>query len=88
MPMVTYQSHLLRQDIAQIIHRQKGIPTSRILTKSFQQLGFDLVDLIDIILVIEKKFEITIPDEVTLNSVDDFVYFIQDKGTSAPLGTQ
>ena len=83
--MVTHPTTSLRQNIAQLIQRQKGIPTSRVLTKSFEQLNFDMIDLIDIILAVEKKFEITIPDEVPLNSVDDFVSFIQGKSTSTPL---
>lgn len=70
------------QEVAQLIHAQKGIRISRLLTKSFEQLGLDLVDLIDIILAVEKKYKITIPDEVPLNSVNDFVCFIQGKSVS------
>ncbi|GEO06263.1 hypothetical protein AAE02nite_39270 [Adhaeribacter aerolatus] len=83
--MITHKTNSLRQNIAQLIQQQKGIRTSRILTQSFEQLGFDLVDLIDIILAVEHKFEVTIPDEVPLNSVDDFVSFIKGEGAAAPL---
>ena len=75
----------LQQNIAQLIQQQKGIRAARLLTKSFEQLGLDLVDLIDIILVVEKKYQITIPDEVPLNSVNDFVSFIQAKKISEPV---
>jgi acyl carrier protein len=85
--MVSNQPNSLHQHIALLIQQQKGIRASRILTKSFDQLGFDLVDLIDIILAVEKKFNITIPDEVPLKSVNDFVSFIRAKDTSAPLLT-
>lgn len=78
----------LRQDIAQIIYTLKGIPVSRTLTKSFEQLGFDLVDLIDLILAVEEKYGITIPDDLPLNSVTDFVSFIQTKNISATLVTK
>jgi acyl carrier protein len=81
--MITYNQNSLPQNIALIIQQQKGIRTSRSLTKSFEQLGIDLVDLIDIILAVEKKFQITIPDEVPLNSVYDFVSFIQGKNVPA-----
>ncbi|MGV3587748.1 MAG: phosphopantetheine-binding protein [Adhaeribacter sp.] len=73
------------QEVAQLIYAQKGIRVSRLLTKSFDQLGLDLVDLIDIILAVEKKYKITIPDEVPLNSVNDFVYFILGKNVSNPV---
>ena len=85
--MVSNHLNLLPQNIAQLIHQQKGIKTSRLLTKTFDQLGFDLVDLIDIILAAEKEYQITIPDEVPLNSIADFVSFIQSKSISEPLVT-
>jgi acyl carrier protein len=86
--MVSNHSDSLQQNIAQLIHQQKGILTTRLLTKSFDQLGFDLVDLIDIILAVEKKYQITIPDEVPLNSVADFVSFIQATRASASISIQ
>jgi acyl carrier protein len=86
--MVSNHSDSLQQNIAQLIHQQKGILTTRLLTKSFDQIGFDLVDLIDIILAVEKKYQITIPDEVPLNSVADFVSFIQATRTSAAVSAQ
>ena len=75
----------LRQDIAHLIQVHKGVSVSRLLTKSFDQIGFDLVDLIDIILAVEKEYNITIPDEVPLNSVNDFVSFMQGKMVSEPV---
>ena len=75
----------LHQNIVQLIQQQKGIRASRLLTKSFEQLGFDLVDLIDTFLAVEEKYQITIPDEVPLNSVSDFVSFIQIKNNAEPI---
>ncbi|MDB5261324.1 MAG: acyl carrier protein [Adhaeribacter sp.] len=75
----------LHQNIAQLIQQIKGIGVARLLTKSFEQLGFDLVDLIDIILAVEKKYKITIPDEVPLHSVNDFVSFIQANKLAEPV---
>ncbi len=83
--MVTHQTNSLRQNIAKLIQQQKGIRASRILTQTFEQLNFDLVDLYEIILAVEHKFQVIIPDEVPLNSVDDFVAYINGKGASAPL---
>jgi acyl carrier protein len=73
---------LLRQ-IAALVHAQTGIAPARLLTLSFDQLGIDNRDLLDIILEVEKCFQVVIPDEVPLHSLDDFVGFIQLQKTAA-----
>jgi acyl carrier protein len=46
-----------------------------------RKLGFDTVDIVDIILEVERHFQITIPDEVPLAHVQDFVGYV---ATQAP----
>ena len=41
-----------------------------------KDVGFDIVDMVDIILELEKNVKITIPDEVQINKVGDFVEFV------------
>ena len=86
--MVSNHFYLLHQNIAHLIHQQKGIKTSRLLTKKFDQLGLDLVDLIDIILAVEKEYDIIIPDEVPLNSVADFVTYMKAISIKEPSAVQ
>jgi len=42
-------------------------------------MGFDLLDVVDIILEVERKYKLIIPDEVPLESIDDLVQFLQTK---------
>jgi acyl carrier protein len=69
----------LRRRMAALIHSQTGIATSRLLTLGFEQLNLDNRDLLDIILEVERCYQVIIPDEVPLQSLDDFVSFIQSQ---------
>jgi len=66
----------VRKNIAGLIRRQKRIPAGKALSASFNQLGFDALDLVDLILEVEKIYHVNIPDEVPLNKIDDFAAFI------------
>ena len=68
---------IARQEIIHLISRRKKVSFSLITTtNSFQKMGFDVLDVVDIILEVEKRFHITIPDEVPLESADDLVQFL------------
>lgn len=67
----------LRRQLAAIMHTQTGVAPARLLTLPFHQLGLDDRDLLDIILEVEKSFQVVIPDEVPLESLEDFVAFLQ-----------
>jgi acyl carrier protein len=71
------KNHALRRQMAALIHTQTGIAPARLLTLSFDQLGIDNRDLFDIILEVERSYQVIIPDEVPLDSLDDFVNFLQ-----------
>jgi acyl carrier protein len=73
------KNNALRRQMAALIHTQTGIATSRLLTLDFEQSGLDKLDLLDIILEVEKCYQVIIPDEVPLQSLDDFVNFIQSQ---------
>ncbi len=54
----------LAQDILQIIANYKGIAVADVkLEQSFEELGIDSLDAIDIIYEIEDKYGIDIPQE-------------------------
>ena len=68
---------IARQEIIHLISRKKKVSFSLVTTTNcFQKMGFDVLDVVDIILEVEKRFNITIPDEVSLESVDDLVQFL------------
>lgn len=65
----------IEQEVIRIISRTKRIKAERLqanarLEKDF---GFDEVDVVDIILQLEKNFHIVIPDEVPMQTVRDVV---------------
>ncbi len=67
----------VKRNIAELISQRKGIRVARLLQHvPFSQLGFDNLDLVDLILEVEKTFKVIIPDDLPLNDVDDFVDFI------------
>jgi acyl carrier protein len=67
----------VRKNIAELISTKKGIRKSRLLKHvTFNQFGFDTLDLVDLILEVEKVYNVIIPDEIPLNNIDDFVDFI------------
>ena len=67
----------VRKQIAQLLSRKKRIRLARLEGPAdFNRLGLDLVDVVDLILDVEKTYNITIPDEIPLNSIDDFVHYI------------
>ncbi len=67
----------LHAEIIPFVSRQKKITASRVLPhKPLNLLGIDQLDLVEIILQAEKKYNVIIPDEVPLRTVGDFVNFI------------
>ncbi|SFU70756.1 acyl carrier protein [Pontibacter akesuensis] len=68
----------IETEVIRIISKTKEIKADRL--KSYKRLsqdfGFDTVDLVDIILELEKNFQITIPDEVPIDTVGDFIDFV------------
>ncbi|UOR06970.1 acyl carrier protein [Hymenobacter aerilatus] len=68
---------LVRQ-VRALIHRRKGVELRRlrVSTDLSHELGFDLIDVVDIILEVERRYDLTIPDEVPLDTVGDFVRYI------------
>jgi acyl carrier protein len=69
----------LAQQVCGLIHQRKNIPLRQlhVATHLHRELGFDMVDLVDIILEVERRFQLTIPDEVPLHTVGDFVCFLE-----------
>ena len=68
----------IEQQVLRIISKRKAIKPVRLRpTASLSRdLRFDTVDLVDIILELERNFHITVPDEVPFNTVGDFVRYV------------
>ncbi|MFD1871160.1 acyl carrier protein [Hymenobacter bucti] len=68
----------IEQQVLRIISKRKAIKAVRLRrTASLSRdLRFDTVDLVDIILELERNFHITVPDEVPFYTVGDFVRYV------------
>ncbi|GAB2789163.1 acyl carrier protein [Hymenobacter luteus] len=75
----------IQQQVLRIISKRKAIKAGRLRIGSSlsQELGFDTVDVVDIILELERNFHITIPDEVPLATVGDFVDYVASHAKAA-----
>ncbi|GGG46000.1 phosphopantetheine-binding protein [Hymenobacter sp. 5516J-16] len=75
----------IQQQVLRIISKRKAIKARRLRIGSSlsQELGFDTVDVVDIILELERNFHITIPDEVPLATVGDFVDYVASHAKAA-----
>ena len=71
-------NNTIEKEVFRIISRTKKIKRDRLQAdkRLLQDFGFDTVDLVDIILEMEKNFHITIPDEVPINTVGDFIDYV------------
>ena len=66
------------KEVKLIVGRIKGLNYTRVANnKGLWEYGLDIVDLVDVILAIEKKYNIIIPDDVPVYTVNDFVNYIQ-----------
>lgn len=76
--MLAQRQRTIEKEIVKIISKKKVISPSRLRANSnlSHDFGFDTGDLVDIILELEKNFQIVIPDEVPINTVGDFVNFV------------
>ncbi|WP_347157352.1 acyl carrier protein [Pontibacter chitinilyticus] len=76
--MLTTTNQAIEKEVIRIISKTKEIKSYRLKAHKhlFQDFGFDTVDLVDIILELEKNFHITIPDEVPIDTVGDLLNFV------------
>jgi acyl carrier protein len=81
----TSPSKTIEQQVLRIISKRKAIKARRLRIGSnlSNELGFDTVDVVDIILELERNFHIVIPDEVPLATVGDFVNYVASHAKAA-----
>ena len=74
----------IAEDVKAIIVEKLGVDASEVTeTASFQNdLGADSLDIVELIMDFEKKFEISIPDDDAgdkITTVGDAITYIEDK---------
>ncbi len=79
--MSTQTTETLSQQVIEIVSSQIGIPKEQISLESqfVADLGFDSLDLVEFVMLVEDEFDIVVPDEEseTINTVQDAVQAIQ-----------
>lgn len=67
----------IQATILKIISTKTGIKDPALLSRTnLNMLGLDTLDLVEVIHDLEKRYNIEIPDEVQLNTADDFVNYL------------
>jgi acyl carrier protein len=76
--MRTHTAPTIESEVIKIISKTKEIKPARLhpAANLSREFGFDTVDVVDIILELERNFQIVIPDEVPINTVGDFVDYV------------
>jgi len=71
---------MLFEEIKKVIESQLGIEEDEIkLETSFEDLGVDSLDLFQIIIELEEKFNIQVEDAESIKTVQDAVNYVEEK---------
>ncbi len=67
------------RQVRHLISQRKHVRMGQLrpATSFAHELHFDLVDVVDIVLAVESHFQITIPDEVPLDTVGDLLRYVR-----------
>ena len=76
--LTTSAPRTIAQQVLLLISQRKTIPVKRLRRRFHlsRELYFDLLDIVDIILELEHRFHIHIPDEVPLITIGDLVDYV------------
>ena len=68
----------LARQVRHLSNRRKhvGVRQLRPTVSLMHELNFDLVDVVDITLEVERFFHLTIPDQIPLNTVGDLLCYV------------
>ncbi|PTX21409.1 acyl carrier protein [Pontibacter mucosus] len=74
---VSLNTQAIQNEVVNIITSVTNINPNRLLqVRDLTSLGLDIIDVVDIILQVEKTYQLTIPDEVPVYTLDDFVNYV------------
>ena len=66
------------EELKAIVNDYKGEELTIAAETTFEDLGFDSLDKVDLMMQIEEKFEITLGDDLVVNTVGDLVKKIEE----------
>ncbi|MBB6611693.1 acyl carrier protein [Pontibacter sp. Tf4] len=77
MTTATPDKKAIQKEVVKIITSVTNLKRNQLLeVRDLTTLGLDIVDVVDVILKVEKTYDLTIPDEVPVYTVDDFVNYV------------
>lgn len=77
MSHVNPNTQAIQNELVSIITSVTKINPNRLLrVRDLTTLGLDIIDVVEIILKVEKAYHLTIPDEVPVYTLDDFVNYV------------
>ncbi|MCJ8163469.1 acyl carrier protein [Pontibacter sp. E15-1] len=75
-----YTQQAIEKEVVKVISSVTRVSPDRLLqVRDLTSLGLSILDVVDVILKLEKIYHLNIPDEVPVYSVDDFVGYIQSQ---------
>ncbi len=79
---MTEQSPLYHEVLSLVSNLKEIAPDQLSGSKGLWENGMDIVDVVDIILAVEQKYAVVIPDEIPVYTIDDLVNFLELKMAS------
>ena len=68
----------IEKALREILIEYKGKNLEVSATTTFDELDFDSLDKVDLLMLIEEKFEITFGDDLQINTVGDLIEKIKE----------
>lgn len=66
------------EQIKEIIKNFRGEAIELNIDDNFNDLGFDSLDRVELVMEIEEKFDITFPDDIQIDTVKELVEAIEN----------
>ncbi|PRY11287.1 acyl carrier protein [Pontibacter ummariensis] len=77
MNTVSNTTGLIETEVVNIISSVTHLSANQLVqVRDLAKLGLDVLDVLDVILEVEQAYDITIPDEVPVYTVDDLVDYV------------
>jgi acyl carrier protein len=67
------------EQIQAIIKEFRGEDITLNIDDNFNDLGFDSLDRVELVMELEEKFGITFPDDVQVDTVDELIALIESQ---------
>ncbi len=61
------------QELNTIVKEYRGEEVTLEASSNFGELGFDSLDRVELIMALEEKFDVTFPDDVQVETVQDLI---------------